>query len=220
MKKLSVIALMSISSLSMAQLFSGSGTGGAIPDGAGSATPGTALTSTVTVPGSFSNPIAEVWIDFSGLAHTWAGDLTIRLIAPNSTALDILSRPGRGSASTFGFNTDFDGVSAYGFRDSGADLFATTPPAIIPGGVYRSSTNPNPPGTNASAWSYMATSFNVFNGMSAVGTWTIELTDWAGGDVGSMNGWTLNVQAVPEPSTMIALGAGALALLRRRRKAA
>lgn len=202
----------------MADSFSGNGAGGAIPDGSGTNVPGAPLLSTVVVPGTVGGPIGLVWIQFDRLAHTWVGDLTIRLLHPDNTALDIQLRPGRGSASTFGFSSDFVNTNSYAFADSGVDLYNVTPPATIPGGTYKPSSNPNPPATNALPWVYNATSFAAaFNGKLAPGTWTLELIDWAGGDTGSIGGWTLHIETIPAPGALALLGAAGLVARRRRR---
>jgi hypothetical protein len=68
--------------------------------------------------------------------------------------------------------------------------------------------------------------FGDFEGVSdsPVGIWALYVTDHAGGDVGTLQGWSLNLDVIPEP-THVALGifGGVLAiggLLRRRLKMA
>jgi uncharacterized repeat protein (TIGR01451 family) len=186
------VLLATLPAIAVAQVFSETGPGGPIPDGS----PGTPLVSTVTIPAGAAGPILDVWIDFDSLAHTWVGDVWMRLIHPDGvTSMDIMSRPGRGSASTFGFSSDFAAGNVYSFSDSGADLFNVAPPAIIPSGTYRSTSNPNPPATNALPYVYTPTSFvATFGGLSAPGIWTLEVSDWATPDPGSIGSWTLNVE--------------------------
>ncbi len=67
--------------------------------------------------------------------------------------------------------------------------------------------------------------YGAFNTAGAAGSsfYTMNLNTGAATLVGAIGGGQYNVRgmtAVPEPATMIALGAGALALIRRRRKSA
>lgn len=57
---------------------------------------------------------------------------------------------------------------------------------------------------------------SIFDGVDAYGLWTLHITDnWAGDD-GILKGWSLNVK-VPEPSPLILIGLGLLALGLRRK---
>lgn len=216
----SLLAFAVMSTAVFAQYSFSATVGEGIPDGSGSFVPGATLSSSINASGVVG-PIADVWVSFDRLSHTWIGDLHIRLVGPDSTTMDILSRPGRGTASTFGFFSDFVADNDYVFRDSGADLTHVTPPAQVASGTYRASSNPNDPATNTLAYAYTPTSFiDTWGGSDANGTWTLLINDYAGGDTGALGGWTLHVDTVPEPMTMTLLGAGALALLRRKRKQA
>jgi len=162
-------------------------------------------------------------VSFTGandLSHTWAGDMTLSLTSPGGTVLSLMNRPGRGTGSTFGFNTDFVVANDYTFRDSGTDVFATNPGATLASGIYRSSTQNNAPtalDAGLVAYSYIQTSFSVFNGQNGNGNWVLNAQDFAAGDDGAFTGWTVHINAVPEPATMAVLGLGAVALMRRRR---
>jgi hypothetical protein len=199
------------------RFFSGRGEGGVIPDGIGSNVSVTPLRSTITVPDNFRGPISTIRVDFHGLAHTWPGDFRARLIHPDGiTAMDLFSRPGRGAgesniSSTFGFGADFVAAYQYSFADNGTILFLPHPfggplggwqeGPFIPSGIYRPSSNPNPPEGNAREYFYVPVSFaQTFGGKRANGAWTLEITEWANGfDTGSLEGWTLNICSGPCP---------------------
>src|SRR5687767_7149084 len=176
MKRLAVLSLAAVSTASFAQ-FSFNGPGGTIlspATGTANGTPGPLTTSTAVASG-LPGTITEVWVSFTGandLSHTWAGDMTLSLTSPGGTVLSLMNRPGRGTGSTFGFNTDFVVANDYTFRDSGTDVFATNPGATLASGIYRSSTQNNAPtalDAGLVAYSYIQTSFSVFNGQNGNG---------------------------------------------------
>lgn len=218
------IAALTLGSAANADFFSGGGPGGAIPDGSGTAVSGAPFLSTIVVPGTVQGTITDVNISFNALAHSWVGDVTMTLTHPDGiTTLTIMSRPGRGNTSTFGFSSDFVAGNSYAFADFGVALFNVAPPAIIPTGTYIPSSNPNPPATNALPYVYTPTSFfGTFGGLLAPGIWTLEIRDWAGGDTGSLGGWTLNIttqNVIPEPSSLAILSLlGVAGLVVRRRR--
>lgn len=208
-----------------AQIYSASGAGGTILTGASDNIPGTPpLVSTAFISGS--GVITDVSVDFSALDHTYVGDLTITLTHPNGlTSIDILSRPGRGSGSRYGYSSDLLGTNTYSFSDAGITLFDVSPGSTLGSGVYIPSSNNNQPGVPfdslAAAYIYTPTSFAAtFAGLNSAGTWTLTITDWALADTGSLGGWTVNV-SVPEPSTYALLmtsGLVATFFIRRRRR--
>ena len=192
------------------RFYSGRGAGGRIPDGIGTNMSGAALRSTIAVPRHFSGPITTVWVEFDGLAHTWPGDVRARLIHPDgTTAIDLFSRPGRGDgetldSSTFGFGSDFVATNKYTFADNGTVLFLPHPYGgppggwqqgpSIPSGTFRPTSNQNAPDGNALPYVYAPASFaQTFGGKRSDGVWTLEITEWAAEETGSLQGWTLNI---------------------------
>lgn len=122
------------------------------------------------------------------ITHTWTGDLAIALIAPDATRVALVTNRG-GSADNFS-DTIFSDAAATPI-DSGAAPFA---------GTFR----PEQPLSN-------------FNGINISGLWTLEITDRAEDDFGTLLGWSITAEggaAIPEPASLglFALGLGGLLL--------
>ncbi len=175
--------------------FSVSGPGATIPaSGTGGGgtwdtiQPGSPATSAVTVTSPVAN-IDSVQID--GLTHTWIGDLQVTLADPNGVEHNVFVRPGYGNTSLAGNSGDFLGGSYVFVESGGLDLpNDTTAPVNPPAGTYNQDFD-----TGGFLWT--SGNSNIFNTpMSTIsgpaGTWTLKVYDWAGGDVGSFSGWTLN----------------------------
>lgn len=188
--------------------FNYSGAGGLIPPsgtGGGSTWPDTSgltpFVSTINVGDNFS--IAALnYVTFEGLTHTWIGDLQAVLVSPSGTDVTIFHRAGF-TGSGFGNSGDFTGAN-YRFEATGPALPDSGDAA---GGTY---------GQDLGVWGDTDT-FAAFNGENAQGTWTLLIYDWAGGDSGSMNGWSMGFTAVPTPGALALLGLAGLASRRRRR---
>jgi subtilisin-like proprotein convertase family protein len=190
----------------------GSGSGFSIPDNnlAG-------VSSTIT----FSESLlitGNVVVTLEGMTHTWIGDLTATLIAPDNTSHDLFFRVGRittGAGDSSEFNGDYifrdavtdtlgNGNDLWAEAGLGGDLYQ------LRGGEYRTTA------ANSAAFTSLD---STFAGLNTQGTWTLLMTDQAGNDVGSVGGWTLSMSAIPEPGSTFVLGGLGLAawLVRRRR---
>jgi subtilisin-like proprotein convertase family protein len=99
------------------------------------------------------------------ITHTFIGDLRIRL-SKGSTTVAVWERQCAG-------NDNMDVT----FDDEGTTVVCATPTV----GTYR------PAGTGAGPLS-------LFDGINSAGTWTIEICDGAGVDVGTLNSWTLSLR--------------------------
>jgi MYXO-CTERM domain-containing protein len=201
------------------------GAGGAIPeppffDSQPWGAPGQYFESMINVTDSFS--IADVTVSLTGFAHGWQGDLWMRLIGPDgSTSINLIQRAGQGT-STFGFSNNFVGTNSYSWSDAGATSTAFSSPTNIPSGVYRAFSNSNANLTFANspgpgpATNTLQSFQTIFGGMNSLGNWTLRITDFGNDDIGTLNGWTLNLTEVPAPGAVALLALAGLAPRRRR----
>ncbi|HMP80551.1 MAG TPA: proprotein convertase P-domain-containing protein, partial [Pirellulaceae bacterium] len=114
--------------------------------------------------------------------HTWCADLDVFLIAPNGTRVLLFNDIG-GSGDNF-HNTILDDEAA-------VSITAGAPPFT---GRFR------PMGSLA-----------VLDGMDVAGTWTLEITDDATADQGTLNAWSLFIDVDPgvvEPDIVVIGPAG------------
>ncbi len=144
--------------------------------------------------GTITNLVAKVYA-----AHSWQGDVRIRLVHPDGTSVDLVNRPGvappkQGASTAFGFATGNFGTSttAMLFRDT-----ATTP--------YDDSVgNPGPPPGTAvatdnvtGAWKPSGGTLAAFNGKDSFGLWQVIANDYAPGDIGEIRSLSICISATP-----------------------
>ena len=109
------------------------------------------------------------------IAHTWVGDMSITITSPDDTTVTIYDRPGV-PASTFGCSGNdvfaaLDDEAGSPVEDECADATPTISGGFIPNNAL-----------------------SAFDGLSANGVWTVEVTDNAGGDNGFLNDWSLEIE--------------------------
>jgi subtilisin-like proprotein convertase family protein len=119
------------------------------------------------------NPLESIEVSLD-ITHTYAGDLRISLEDPDGGTVILVDRMGN-PASTFGCNGD-DLVLTF------SDLAPNTA-ADLEGACG------NLPAASGSYQPVEALS--AFSGVSGNGTWTLIIEDLAGGDGGSLNGWSM-----------------------------
>ncbi|MFN0140481.1 MAG: FG-GAP repeat domain-containing protein [Pyrinomonadaceae bacterium] len=123
-------------------------------------------------------------------AHTWGGDISAVLIAPNGTTASVFGRIGATTATGAGTASDLAGP--YGFRNT-ADpniwtVQATNP---MPSNTYAATVSGGAGITNPAATVNLDT---AFAGVAAPnGTWTLRLRDGCDGDTGGVSAVTLTV---------------------------
>ncbi len=124
------------------------------------------VTASIVIPaGSGTVSGLSVAID---LNHTWVGDLIVT-ISNGSTTVSLVNRPGY-TGTGFGYSTDVGGQ--YVFTDAASTPFAVaaaTGPALAAGSYQP------------------ASPLSAFDGAPFEGTWTLTVSDNAGGDTGMIN---------------------------------
>ena len=133
--------------------------------------------------------VASLTVDLS-ISGGYNGNLYAYLVAPNGTMVLLLSQPGATISNPFGYAGSGLNVT---LSDSAAGSIQTIPET--PGSVF------------GSGLAYQAAgSLSGFNGSTANGTWTLFLADeTGGGGQAILNGWSLNITAVPEPANIALL---------------
>jgi subtilisin-like proprotein convertase family protein len=126
--------------------------------------------STVTFAGA--GPVDDLEVRISRLAHTWVGDLVVRLTNPAGTkTVTLMDRPGAG---TFGASGD-DLVDLV-LDDDAATPIENIPPTN-PAGGYTGRFRPDQP-------------LSVFDGDDRQGAWTLTVIDeYPAEDSGTLAGW-------------------------------
>lgn len=119
------------------------------------------------ITSGYTGAVADVNVNFDA-TMTWDGDITATLIAPNGTSVVLFSGVG-GSGDNF-TNTVLDDQAA-------TSITAGAPP-------FTGSFQPAPGKLSA---------FNGLTGANLNGTWTLHLVDSAGGDIMTVNSWSLDI---------------------------
>ena len=164
------------------------GPGGPIPDAPDLEGPPGEITSDVLVEESIA--LDSISVTVTGLAHTWCGDVVIRLThLPSGVSQSLVVRigvPSNPPPNSFGDSSNFGGD--YTFVDGGADIWAQAVLGgtgfVIPTGSYR------PSGVGSGL---PVPLLGAFAGIDAAGTWRLTVQDAAAGDTGSFVSWSLSV---------------------------
>lgn len=149
------------------------GVPGAIPDNNA-----TGISSTATVSG-VPGPISSVRVRVNA-AHTWVGDVAIRLTSPGGTTLTLLDRPGVPASGAGCSNNNINVL----FEDGAPDPESACDAA-----------------GSAAAWPVATAgpvqAFSSLAGQNANGVWTLTVTDSAALDTGTLNSWELILDPAP-----------------------
>jgi hypothetical protein len=151
-------------------------------------------TSTFTVTDNVTVTDVNVFV---GLSHTFGSDLSVRLRGPNNVVADLIIRPTLPGCAVgdFGDYAEYEGL--YAFDDQTPQTLATAYEAALFGFV--------PPGRyQASGCDNVPVSLNsIFAGINAAGVWTVEVSDGAALDTGTITsiGVVVNNLGTPGPCT-------------------
>ncbi|HEY8560971.1 MAG TPA: proprotein convertase P-domain-containing protein [Pyrinomonadaceae bacterium] len=185
-----------------------------IPDAAYNGTIGsmacsTINTASVVAPGTL---VAGVSVNVA-LDHTWIGDLTIKLRAPDGKVLTLLNRPGsnapdNGADNPIGDNSNWAAGTSIAFADGAGPEAETMGAALADSqnicaadGVCAHDPSPDTAPTPPA-------SFADFNDGTARGAWSLCVGDSAQLDAGNIRSWTLNlifaypVSTTPNPNSI------------------
>jgi subtilisin-like proprotein convertase family protein len=118
------------------------------------------------------------------LVHTYTGDLAITLVAPNGQRVQVFNRHG-GSG---------DNIITTLNDEAASSITGATPP-------YTGSFKPSSP-------------LSALDGGSPNGTWRLEVADLAGGDIGTLRGWSVRIEYAEQSTTSSSTGSYTLSPLR------
>lgn len=196
------VAGLSLAAAASADVYGPSAPIGAIPDVSSISS----IIAVSNVPAPTIASVNSVTVDVT-TAHTWVGDITLTLTAPNGDDVQLMRRPGTAGAGNSG-----DWLA-------GAYTYVATGGLAVPNvgnmgpGTYNRTSNAastsTPPAPDADDYS-------VFVGDNLNGNWTLTARDDAGGDVGTLGTWSLDITSTPEPTSLGLLALAGLAAFRRR----
>ena len=165
------------------RLLSGSSVGSiVINDGTfGASAAATPYPSTITIPAG-DGKILAVEVVVNGIAHTFPDDIDMQLVGPTGTSVVLMSDAG-GSNVLTGVDVTFSDAASGAIPDSAAITNGSYKPADYSTGDVYPAPAPAPGGVLLAA----------FNGTNPAGVWSLFVADDAGGDVGTISGWSIRI---------------------------
>ena len=152
---------------------------------------GNGIIDTLNVPDDYQ--IADVNVRVDSLTHTWDGDLTVGIHGPSGYGTDLISLTGWESGGTFLNN----GSSGDNFTNTTIDDEAVNGlvQATIAQAPYTGSWKP---AFSSPGWVDLIGAnpdsipeLGRFDGTSSLGQWKMVASDYAAGDTGTLQGWSL-----------------------------
>lgn len=153
-----------------------------VPDGGG---PGSCATHVINVAGAAFN-VSDVNVGLE-LTHSWVGDVTVS-VEHNATTVMIIDRPGV-PASTFGCaSNNYDIVLDDEGGGGSVETFCE--------GTDAGNNPPSPP-------NYVPNNpLSAFDGMPALGNWTIRICDFVTPDTGPLTAWSVQFPGTGGPDPL------------------
>jgi hypothetical protein len=143
----------------------------------------------------------------------WSGDMYAYVTHASGFAV-LLNRPGRKLGDLIGSGVD-ELVIEFG-DNALTDVHTALPSSGAVTGFFQPDARNIDPDDSLDTTPRTAF-LSSFNGVDANGDWTLFVADTVTGDQMTLNGWSLEIQGVPEPTTAILAAFAAIGLLRRRR---
>ena len=163
--------------------------------------------------------ITNVTVDLTGIDHIFPDDIGLLLVGPTGVEVLLMTDSGGGSPLV-DVDMTFDDAAATGVPDDGPIVSGVSyKPSMGVISLLSGEHDPNFPAP-APTGPY-STTLSAFDGTDPNGAWRLYVDDDSAPDGGDIDGWSITITAVPEPSTWIAgfLATAALGYgyLRRRR---
>ncbi len=169
--------------------------GGPIPN---NSAPGLARTFTVGAD-TFPLGISDIRATFTGLAHTFAGDLVAELVAPDGvTTAYFFNRIGKTVAVPAGDNSNFIAANLYKVGDSNTGSLWTAAATAAGTAANIATVNSFPTAALAGTKVAMAPAFAATD---TAGVWTVRLKDMGGTDVSAGTVASISITLTRTPDT-------------------
>jgi subtilisin-like proprotein convertase family protein len=159
--------------------------------------------STVNVSG-MGTKVFDVDVRLNGLTHTYPDDLDVLLVGPGGQRTRLMSDVGAFHGVT-DLDLTFDDEATDVLPDEAALTPGTFKPTDADEDGYPDNFDPAPAPT-------ADTSLSTFDGTDPNGTWSLYVMDDAGRDVGTLAGWSLDIETdgTAPTGTVVVNGGGAL----------
>jgi subtilisin-like proprotein convertase family protein len=164
----------------------------------------------ISAPGLTEIESITVGLSFTG---GWNGDLYAHLVHGSGFSV-LLNRPGRTSGNPDGAGSS--GMTILLDDTALSDIHTAMPTVGLATGTYQPDARTADP-LLVTDLSPRSAFLSNFIGLDPNGTWTLFVADQSPGATSTLQSWTLNITAVPEPS-VAALGLLSAALLLRRKR--